>query len=224
MFSPMPLPFFKRRPNADGSIDVKAMAAPDGPAAELPAAIWSKAAPDLGDYSVDHPDPLPAAGRLLPVLFWAALCGLAGVYVYCLQIDGTMRKEYRTAQESLRQETARKADLEAKLKILSVKLDDLHVLTRWADLVCPARDIVTAVLQSANERIQIRSLELQRKEPTVLRYNLQVTCTGGQQNFDAMKSDLQARLTDAGWAVTDSPLENEDARLIIVFSLVRKSS
>jgi hypothetical protein len=217
----MPLPFFKRRRNADGTIDIRARAVVG---AAVPPAVCTQAAPDLGDYGTDYPEPLPHYGRLLPVLFWTALLGLAAAYAYTLQAGGTLRQESRLAQDRLRQEAVRKTALDSQLKSITGKLDDLHVLTRWVDLLSPVRDIVVAVLQSANERIQIRSLELQRKEPTVLRYNLQVICTGSQQNFDAMQADLKARLADAGWTVTENPAETDDTRLMVDFSLVRKSN
>ncbi|MDD2765253.1 MAG: hypothetical protein PHE83_14915 [Opitutaceae bacterium] len=216
----MHVPFFKSA-NADGSIDVKARPVSSAPTA-TPTAIASRVAPDLGDYATERPEPLPASGRIVPLLFWVAILGALGAWAYSIQQQGIMRRASAQVQQQLRSAQARTSGLNGRMGALAGKLDDLHVLSRWADLVSPMREVVIAVLQSANERIQIHSLQLQRKEPTVLRYSLQVICVGSDQNFTAMKSDLLNRLTDAGWTVTDNPPESEDARLMIDFSIMRK--
>ncbi len=207
----MQLPFFKKRARAGDPIDVQAK--PVAATAVSVKAITT-IQPDLGDYGRQFDEPLPAQMRNLPVFTCVALLAMAGWGLYDYQQSLTTAAQRKLADRNFNAATAESTRLKAESDGLDGKKKDLQVLTRWVTFRRPVRGMITSIAISAAKNVQIRNLEMKRRDPNILRFNLQINCAGTRSGFDAMRQDLLARLDKEGWSVTEAPADPDDTRLI----------
>lgn len=222
----MRLPFSKNpKIAADGSIEVKAVEAvkkvPKG-SAPIPKAIANRVLPDLGDYEEEYPEALPESARILPFLGWGLCILVAVAFTWGSMEDSKIRKEKSQSDLRLKAAQGQTAALANKLGGLFAKESDLIVLTKWVSINHPLRGAVMATLSSAADKVQIRSFEIKRRDPAILRYAIQISCLGTRGNFDAMRQELIAKLEGDGWTVTESQGDPEDARLLFDATITRK--
>ena len=216
----MRLPFFNRR-SATGPINVRAT--PVAEAAPAIKAITSHALPDLGDYRTEFPEALPAQMRKLPWVFWTVVIAVAGWSIWLWQQNLRIADNKRTADRSYSVASASAASLKAQLQGLIGKQEDLQVLSRWVAFRHPLRGPIAAIVVAAADKVQIRSLDIKRRDPNVLRFSVQISCSGTRSGFDSMRQELLVKLDTEGWVVTEAPPDPDDARLIFDAILSRKA-
>lgn len=218
----MRLPSFKKSPRGAGVVVDAKVTKVKSSVPPLPPTIVERVAPDYGDYAAEYPEPLPHQWRFMPYVFWAVIAIALGLYAMNANKNGSLVTRLKTVNAGLTAEKNTGAAIASEAQAIEGKMVDLQKVRYWVGVGAPVRDVALAAASAANERVQIRSLEIKRRDVSILRYTIQINCGGSRSSFDAMRADLVKRLTDAGWNVNESPPDAEDPRMIFDAQISRK--
>lgn len=210
----MPLPFSKssRGKSAD-VIDVAA--SPSTPRAiPVPPTLASVVAPDLGDYSTQYPEPLPGKFKWIPVAFYSLMALTLAFSGWTYLTSKRISDQLRVVRSEISRRKEEDSRLSKKAEEIAVKMGDLNALQYWANTSAPTREILAAVAVASNQRVQIRTIELTRREGNINRYTLVVSCNGTTTTFNQMREILNKSLSAAMWGIQEAPIEAGDQRLV----------